>query len=198
MNLDLFDKSLDKQMKKLKEILLNNKKIVFILEKLQEYNLDSYYLGAGCISQTIFNYYHGYDLEKNINDYDIVYFDNDLTYEKEDKIIKEIKLLCNDINVNLDIKNQARVHLWSLKSLGRQIKQIYSLESAIRGWGTTITCIGVKFKNNDLEIFAPYGLNDLFGLKIVPLKENIPKEVYLNKTKKWKEKWPLLNIYEWK
>ena len=36
MNLDLFDKSLDKQMKKLKEILLNNKKIVFILEKLQE------------------------------------------------------------------------------------------------------------------------------------------------------------------
>ena len=155
-------------------------------------------MGAGCISQTIFNYYHGYDLEKNINDYDIVYFDNNLTYEKEDKIIKEIKLLCNDINVNLDIKNQARVHLWSLKSLGRQIKQIYSLESAIRGWGPTITCIGVKFKNNDLEIFAPYGLNDLFGLKIVPLKENIPKEVYLNKTKKWKEKWPLLNIYEWK
>ena len=85
-----------------------------------------------------------------------------------------------------------------IKKLGRQIKQIYSLESAIRGWGTTITCIGVKFKNNDLEIFAPYGLNDLFGLKIVPLKENIPKEVYLNKTKKWKEKWPLLNIYEWK
>ncbi len=198
MNLDLYDKPLEKQLKELKKIILSNKKIVFILEKLQEYNLDNYYLGAGCVSQTVFNYYHGYDIESNINDYDIVYFDNDFTYEKEDKIIKDIKLLCNEIDVKLDIKNQARVHLWSLESLGRQIKQIYSLEEAVRGWGTTVTCIGVKLKDKELEIFAPYGLNDLFGLKIIPLKDNIPKEVYLNKSKKWKEKWPLLNIYEWK
>ncbi len=198
MHLDLYDKTIDKQINKLKEVILNNKNIVFILKKLQEYNLDNYYLGAGCISQTIFNYYHGYDLENNINDYDIVYFDNDLTYEKEDKIIKEIKELCCDIKVNLDIKNQARVHLWSLKSLGRQINQIYYLEEAIRGWGTTVTCIGVRLKDNYLEIFAPYGLNDLFGLKVIPIKENIPKEVYIKKTIKWKEKWPLLDIYDWK
>ena len=83
MNLDLYDKTLDKQINKLKKIILSNKKIVFILKKLQEYNLDSYYLGAGCISQTVFNYYHGYNLDNNINDYDIVYFDNDLSYEKE-------------------------------------------------------------------------------------------------------------------
>ena len=193
MNLDLYNK----QLEEFKKIILSNEKIVFILKKLQEYNLEDYYLGAGCISQTFFNYYHGYNLEKNINDYDIVYFDNDLSYEKEDKIIKDITFLLRNIDVQLDIKNQARVHLWSLKSLGRQIKQINSLEQAVRGWGTTVTCIGIRLKNDDLEIFAPYGLNDLFDMNIVPLKDNIPKEEYLKKVKKWKEKWPLLNINEW-
>ena len=32
---------------------------------------------AGSINQTIFNYYHGYDLNYGIKDFDVAYFDDD-------------------------------------------------------------------------------------------------------------------------
>ena len=79
-----------------------------------------------------------------IDDYDTVYYDEDLSYEKEDKIIKEINLLCKDLNVSLDIKNQARVHLWFKNKFGYSIKPNKSVEDAISKWGSTVTCIGVR------------------------------------------------------
>lgn len=185
------------QIKLLEDILLHNNTLKIILERLESYGLENYYVAAGSINQTVFNYYHGYSLENEIDDYDIVYFDEDLSYEKEDKIIKEVSELLKDINVKLDIKNQARVHLWYGKKFGHEINANRSVEEAISKWGTTVTCIGVRLVNDKLITFAPYGLNDLFSLIIRPNKDNFIKEDYDKKTKKWKSKWPNLTIIPW-
>lgn len=106
------DKPLNYQLELLEEILMKNKTLKTILEKLETLKLENYYVAAGEINQTVFNYLHGYDFEHEINDYDIVYFDEDTSYEKEDTIIKKIMNEMGPINAKLDIKNQARVHLW--------------------------------------------------------------------------------------
>ena len=103
-------KSLNDQIDILKYILSKSKKIMRILRIIEECDISNCYLAAGCINQTVFNYYHGYDIDYGIGDYDIVYFDEDLSYEAEDKVIKMIKSKVND-DIELDIKNQARVHL---------------------------------------------------------------------------------------
>lgn len=191
------NKDLNYQMNLFKEIILKNNVLKTILERLEGYGLDNYYVAAGAINQTVFNYYHNNSMNYLIDDYDIVYYDEDLSYEKEDKIIKEINLLCKDLNVSLDIKNQARVHLWFKNKFGYSIKPSESVEDAISKWGSTVTCIGVRLKNNELTIFAPYGLNDLFSLIIRPNKENFIKKGYEEKTRKWKQNWPKLTIIPW-
>lgn len=191
------NKDLDYQMNLFKEIILKNNVLKTILERLEGYGLDNYYVAAGAINQTVFNYYHNNSMDYLIDDYDIVYYDEDLSYEREDKIIKEINLLCKDLNVSLDIKNQARVHLWFKNKFGYSIEPNKSVEDAISKWGSTVTCIGVRLKNNELTIFAPYGLNDLFSLIIRPNKENFIKKGYEEKTRKWKQNWPKLTIIPW-
>ena len=191
------NKDLDYQMNLFKEIILKNNVLKTIFVRLEGYGLDNYYVAAGAINQTVFNYYHNNSMNYLIDDYDIVYYDEDLSYEKEDKIIKEINLLCKDLNVSLDIKNQARVHLWFKNKFGYSIEPNKSVEDAISKWGSTVTCIGVRLKNNELTIFAPYGLNDLFSLIIRPNKENFIKKGYEEKTRKWKQNWPKLTIIPW-
>ena len=191
------NKDLNYQMNLFKEIILKNNVLKTILERLEGYGLDNYYVAAGAINQTVFNYYHNNSMNYLIDDYDIVYYDEDLSYEKEDKIIKEINLLCKYLNVSLDIKNQARVHLWFKNKFGYSIEPNKSVEDAISKWGSTVTCIGVRLKNNELTIFAPYGLNDLFSLIIRPNKENFIKKGYEEKTRKWKQNWPKLTIIPW-
>ena len=61
--LDGVNKSLDKQIDILESILLKNKTLKCLLEILDNSSLDNYYIGAGCINQTVFNYYHHYDIE---------------------------------------------------------------------------------------------------------------------------------------
>ena len=90
------NKSLNEQLLVLESILNKSKKIKEILRVLEQYSKENqdfknYYLAAGCVNQTIFNYYHNYDLDYGIGDYDIVYYDEDTSYEKEDIIIKDLK-----------------------------------------------------------------------------------------------------------
>ena len=191
------NKSLDEQEKVFAYILETNEKLMAILKVLEKYAKDknefkNYYVGAGCINQTVFNYYHNNDSCYGIKDYDIVYFDSDTSYEAEDVIIKEIEALVKDISVKVDIKNQARVHLWcSGKSPAN------SVEEAISRWGSTVTCIGVRLEKGKFKVFAPYGLNDVFAMVIRPVKFEFSKESYYERAKRWQKKWPKLEIKEW-
>ena len=186
----------------LEEILNRNKTLMEILKRLEKYqkedsNFKNYYVGAGAINQTVFNYFHRYPIDQNISDYDIVYYDKDTSYEQEDKIIKKIESSLKDLNIKTDIKNECRVPIWKKEKYNQEIKPYLSVEDAISRWTTTITCIGVRLEEGKLKIYAPYGLEDLFSLIIRPVKKDATLKVYEEKVKKWQQKWPKLTIISW-
>lgn len=191
------NKTISEQISILEQIILQNEVLREVLIILSQSKLRNYYVAAGCINQTVFNYYHGNELNFGIEDFDIVYFDNDLSYEKEDGIIRYLTNLLKDIPINLDIKNEARVHLWYGEKYGKDIEPYASVEDAISSWGTSITCIGVRIENDKLIVCAPFGLNDLFTMTIRPIKKQFSEEQYLIKTKKWQDKWSLLKVLPW-
>ena len=195
--LNAYDKPIEYQLKVLKKIIKKNKILMEILTVLEKLDIDDCFVAAGAINQTVFNYLHGYEIDKNINDYDIVYFDPDSSYEKVDIVIKKIENALLHLNVKIDIKNQARVHLWYGKKFGHEIQANKSVYDAINKWGTTVTCIGVRLKNNKLIVYAPFGLNDLFKMIIRPNKENYIKRDYDENAKRWKNNWPKLTIIPW-
>lgn len=179
-----------------KEILLQNEIIKDILIKASSLEMKDWYLVAGCLAQTVWNYKHIQPLNYGISDYDLVYFDDsDLSYEAEDKYIKKGKKLFGDLPV--EIRNQARVHLWYEKHFGYPIDPHLSTENAITHYPTTATSVGVRLENKDLKIFAPYGLEDLMYLIMRANKAKITEEIYYKKVEKWTKLWPMLKVVPW-
>lgn len=200
--LDGLNKSIDVQLDVFEKIISNNKKLMKILDVLEKYalensNFKNWYVGAGGVNQTVFNYYHGYEGDYGIKDYDIVYFDEDTSYEAEDVIIKDLEKRLKDLDIVSDIKNQARVHIWYNPKYGTNREPYTSCEDAVSSWGSTVTCIGIRKENGQLIVYCPYGLNDLFSLTIRPVKRYFDKESYEARSKRWKAKWDKLNIVEW-
>lgn len=196
------DKAIDIQLDILEKILSKNNKLMNVLRILEKYaeknsKFKNYYLGAGGVNQTVFNYYHGFDLNYGIKDFDIVYFDDDESYEAEDKIIKDLTEKLKAVECCFDIKNQARVYLWYNEKYGTNRKKYQSVEDAIGSWGATITCVGVRLENGKLKVYCPYGLNDIFSMTVRPVKKDFTKEQYVSRANRWKDKWEKLNIIEW-
>lgn len=169
------------------------------LEQAKKLQLEQYYIGAGCIAQTVWNFLFQNPPEYGIKDIDFIYFDGKaLDYESENRVALRAKDLFAGVPTEIDVKNEARVHLWYKSRFGYEIPPYRSLEDAIRTWPTTATAVGVrKREDGGLTVFAPFGLEDLFAKTVRANKAQITREIYEKKTAQWLQKWPGLNVVPW-
>jgi len=180
------------------QILEKNISIQSILNQAGSLNMPNWYLGAGGIVQTVWNVKHDFDPENGIKDYDLVYYDaNDISCETEDMFIQKGKELFKDIPILVEIKNEARVHLWYEKRFGKPIEQYKSVEEAISTWPTTATSIGVRKINGQFKIYAPFGLDDILGMVVRANKVLITEKIYQDKVDRWIKIWPNLKVVPW-
>lgn len=184
----------------LRDAIENNSIVNNVLKILYEEcsHLGDFWVVSGCVCQSLWNYQLGNYSMYGISDIDIAYYDEDTTYEKEDYIIKELMKHLNNIPIDIDIKNQARVHLWYKDKYGVDKKPYHSVEDAIASWGSTSNCVGVRYVGRgriSLDIHAPYGLDDMFNqiIRINP-SDNADPKMFRFKSEKWKMKWPTLTI----
>ncbi|PRR81870.1 nucleotidyltransferase family protein [Clostridium vincentii] len=194
-----YNLDLNIQLKVLEDIILSNKILNEVLVRTNSLNIENYYIGAGCIAQTVWNYLSNKPLDYGISDIDFFYFDNSsLESSEEDKVIRAAEELYSDLKIKVDVKNQARVHLWYEGHFGYPIDPYINLESAINTWPTTATAIGIRIGlNNEFKVYAPFGLNDLFGKTVRANKTRITEDIYNKKVVKWLSKWPDLKIISW-
>ena len=184
---------------KLREFLSKNQKVIEILKRAPQLKMKNWYLGAGCIAQTVWNALHGFPPEGGIKDYDLVYFDSsDLSYDAENLFVEKSADLFEDLHVKVEVKNEACIHLWYKEHFGRAISPYQSAEDAISTWPTTATSIGVTIRGDGrFATFAPFGLSDLFALVVRPNRRQATKEIYMEKTKRWVQLWPKLKVIPW-
>ena len=178
--------------------LLENAALWQSLERLSALKLPSWYLGAGCVAQTIWNLAHGKAPRSDIFDYDLVYYDpDDVSEEGQQAVQREAERRVAELPIRLDVKNQARVHLWYKERFGYSIEPYASTEDAICTWPTTATAIGVRLRGCDLEVFAPFGLDDLFSLIVRANRVQVTPDIYEKKVARWVSKWPALAVLPW-
>ena len=67
---------------------------------------------SGCLVQTVWNVLTGRAVDYGINDYDIFYFDPDTSWAAEDAVILKLQHRLAWSGVAIEVRNQARVHLW--------------------------------------------------------------------------------------
>lgn len=180
------------------DILTKSPLINQIFNALDNYDDYEYFIGAGCIAQTVWNHKYGKPYDYGIKDIDFVYFnDSDLSLEAENRTVERIKKLLEPSCKEIDCKNQARVHLWYELKFGIKLAPYISLEDAISSWPTTASAMGVRRSGNTYKICAPYGLDDLLSGVIRANKKLITEDIFINKSSKWKEKWTDLVVIPW-
>ncbi|KAM0302740.1 hypothetical protein HYE67_009647 [Fusarium culmorum] len=191
---------LNDQISRFKDAVKHNKTLMTVLSRAAEMKLPNWYLAAGALTQTVWNVMTNRDPEQGIDDYDLIYFDaSDLSWEAEDVVIQKGKELFKDIPVEVEIRNQARVHLWYEKKFGRPCPQHHSSEAAMTAWGTNTALIGVSLRDDgEWDIFAPWGLSDMFTLVVRPNQQIMTEETYIKKTQRWIKLWPEITIMPWK
>jgi uncharacterized protein len=178
--------------------LRQNQCLADILERFDEIALPDAWLVAGCIAQTIWNLTCGQPSELGIKDVDLIYFHaEDISAEAEARHERRLRDLFRHLPLKLDVKNEARVHLWYRERFGHAIEPYRSSADAIATFPTTATAVGVRRIHHEFECCAPFGLDDLCGLIIRPNKRQITRAIYEAKTERWRFIWPSLTILPW-
>jgi len=193
----MFNQDLQTQIDYLEKVLAKSKTISKVLELAPKLPLPNWYLGAGAICQTIWNELHGFPLEQGIKDCDLVYFDADISADAQDRFIQKGKKLFAELPIEVELTNEARVHLWYKEEVGKDIQPYTSAEDAINTWPTTASSVGVRYENGNFLVYAPYGLNDMMRLIVRANKGLITREVYEKKVERWTQAWPKLTAIPW-
>lgn len=194
-------KSLNEQNEIFVSILKQNTDLMIILDYISKLKLPNFYIAAGSIFQTIWNYYDDKPLNSGIKDIDIIYYDsNNISKETEkqleNKIISHFKKI--NLSYEFDVHNEARMHLWKKENENKDIDQYKNSEDAINQWIATVHAIGITKENDEIKVYAPYGLSDIFSRTIRPIKHKAnSKELYDKKAASWNQRFDNLTKIEW-
>lgn len=178
--------------------VLGNTSLSQIGTNWDQLGLNDCWLLAGSVVQTVWNLKFGLPPEHGISDIDLVYFDaQDLSFEVEQENQARIQSMFAEVDCWIDVKNEARVHLWYREKLGFEIQPYTSTKEAITTFPTTATAIGTRPTTGEPEIYCPFGSKDLLEGVVRPNNTQITREIYERKVSKWIHQWPQLQVIEW-
>jgi uncharacterized protein len=186
-------------LEELQQIVRADEHLMTLLATARDLRLPQYRVVAGCIYQTVWNTLSGRSYGTGINDYDLIYFDGaDLSEESERRIEDVVRSRLLGFPAPVEVRNQARVHHWFEDYFGIVYPPLSSADEAITRYASGTHAVGVKLADDGrLDVFAPFGLDDVFGLIVRPNYALPNKATHDRKANRVKEIWPELTIIPW-
>lgn len=149
------------------DCLKANTELMDVLGAIRACGLPQGAVFAGAVFQTIWNVRLGLNSNYGIHDYDVIYFENDLSWEAEDRWIRRLaRHLPDELRDKVEVRNQARVHLWFRSRFGRDYPPLASADDALGRALATIHAVSVRLETQgDLVITAPLGFDDIDAMR---------------------------------
>jgi hypothetical protein len=163
-----------------------------VLRAVRDLGLPDCWVAAGFVRNCVWDHVHGLAASPLSEDIDVIWFDAADCDAARDAVL-EAALRGRDGSLDWSVKNQARMH-------ARNGDAPYaSATDAMRYWPETATAVGVRLGEGEtIEVAAPFGLDDLFGLAVRPTRRFAEEKqtVYLARirAKDWPGRWPRLLI----
>jgi uncharacterized protein len=157
--------------RRLEEIVRSGPTLMQVLTTVRELDLPDWLIFSGAIYQRVLNHLTGRDLDYGIKDYDLGYYDpSDISYEAEDVVIRRVAAAFEPpLRELVEVRNQARVHLWFEGKFGEPYAPLACTAQALDRFVSATFSVGVRLERDDrLTIVAPFGLEDLFALRLRP------------------------------
>jgi hypothetical protein len=142
-----------------------------VLSVVRRLCLPDWLVFSGAVYQPVLAHLTGRQPDYGIKDYDLGYFDDtDLSYGAEDAVIRRVKAAFDEpLRSMLEVRNQARVHLWFEAKFGEPYTPLSRTAEALERFTSATFAVGVRLESDDrLHIEAPFGLADLFALRLRP------------------------------
>ena len=192
-------KSEKEQCEALENILRDTPLVLEVLNVMREINLADWWVVSGAIYNSVWNYLTERPLETGIKDIDVIYFDDhDLSYEAEDKEISRVDEMFRGLTIPIELRNQARVHLWYQEKYGRSFSALKSADESLERYASKTHAVAVRLEADDtMSIFAPFGLDHMFSFRMEPNRALQNKVTHEEKGKRAKSIWPELEIVPW-
>jgi hypothetical protein len=150
---------------------------------------------SGCLVQTAWNVLTKRAVDYGINDYDVFYFDPDTSWQAENAVIRQWEGLSAKLGARIEVRNQARVHLWYPQKHGLPYPALQSSTQGIDRFLTKNTKIGIRRTNEGHEVYAPDGFDDIANMIVRPNPgPNFSAANYAAKARRWKALWPELTV----
>ncbi len=166
-----------------------------IVRELAALGLPDAWLVSGCLVQTVWNVITGRAPDHGILDYDVFYFDPDTSWEAEDAAIRSVQARLARMNVTIEVRNQARVHLWYPAKHGVPYPPLGCSCEGIDRFLTKNTQIGIRRSAPGYEVYAPNGFDDIAALIVRPNRTaNFSAANYAAKARRWAALWPELTV----
>lgn len=183
------------QAETLKTVARSSAALMAVLEACRSLELAFWCVGAGAVRNLVWDHLHGKAPSSSIPEVDLVYFDSKAPPEQERHI--QGRLLQAHPGVSWDVTNQAHVHLWYERAFGTPVAPLCSVEEGVASWPEYATCIALCLTGRgELEVVAPYGLADLFALRVRHNPARASPAVFGSRhtSKGWLQRWPKLEL----
>jgi hypothetical protein len=156
---------------RLDAILRASPRLMRVLQIAAGLGLPDWRIVSGAVYQTVWNALGDRPADYGLRDFDLAYFDGaDLSYEAEDVVIKHAaQVYPRELSPLVEVRNQARVHLWFEAHFGEPYAPLACTDEALARFVAPAFAIGVRLEpDGRLDIAAPFGLDDLFARRVRP------------------------------
>ncbi|WP_371170396.1 nucleotidyltransferase family protein [Aliiroseovarius sp. 2305UL8-7] len=185
------------QLNALKTIVRAQPHLMNVLQIARDMRLPDWWLVSGAIYNTVWNVLTDRDPLTGIKDIDLFYFDPDTAWDAEDRVIRRGADLFPP-HPPIEIRNQARVHLWYKDHFGEDYAPLASSCEGIDRFACKTHCVGIRLEQDDsLSLYAPYGLDDVFSFRVTPNRVLNNRATHEAKAARQLAIWPELTVVPW-
>ncbi|AZO60304.1 MAG: nucleotidyltransferase family protein [Mesorhizobium sp.] len=181
------------------EIVVADPLLAKTLARVRELALPDWLVVSGALYNSIWNHLTGRPSGYGIKDVDLFYFDGtDLSYEAEDAVIRRAAQHFEGLTLPVEVRNQARVHLWYPAKFGQACPRYTSASESVGYFASKTHAVGVRFDADEaLELVAPFGLDDIFSFRITPNRALDNQRTHEAKGRRARENWPEISVVPW-
>lgn len=172
--------------------------LIDLLRVVRGIDLPQWRVVAGCLYQTVWNVLTGRTRGTGIKDYDLIYFDADLSWAAEDAVIRRVVGVTRGCVGPVEVRNQARVHLWFEARFGCPYPPLSCADEALQRYASVVHAVGVRLEDDDrLDVAAPFGLDDIFAMVIRPNRALDNAVSHRHKARRAQAIWPEVTVLPW-
>ena len=184
---------------RLVEIVRGSPSLMRVLTVLRELDLPQWRVFSGAVYQAVWNAQTGRAPDYGVRDYDVGYFDaSDISYEAEDVVIRRVAAAFEPpLDELVEVRNQARVHVWFEGKFGEPYTPLRSTDEALERFVCPAFSVGVRLEPDDaISVAAPFGLEDVFELRLRPNPNRPLAPGWERTTRSAKARWPEITVVE--